>query len=120
MVKEAVIFIESLEKDCARPNIGIGGQRIQHAGGEFSTLDRGRSRRMFGPLLGWQYPGHGWQRPILHILRQLLKRPVAHASLIKRITRLGIAKAFESKTTVHGSCPVVVGVLIDTPVDAML
>lgn len=118
MVEQSVILVEGLKEDRAAPHVGIGGQRIEHARGEFGALDRGRGRRMLGPLLGRQHPRHRGQRAVLRVLGELLERVMRHAALIDGRAWLGVAKAFERQPAVHCPGPIVIGVLIDAPVDA--
>ena len=58
VVEQAVILVEGLEEDGLAPHFGIGGERVEHVGGEGRPFDRGRGAGMFRAFLGRQDPGY--------------------------------------------------------------
>lgn len=73
VIEQPVIFVEVDEQHGARPDIGIGRERVEHLRGIFGALKRRRHAGMFGEGRGGDDPRHLGQAIGEHVLLELVE-----------------------------------------------
>ena len=123
VVEEAVVLVEIDDQHRPRPDLGIGGQGLDHSGGIGRAL--GRAGRGWVLAVGGRGddPRHLRQAAAHHVLAQLVEvlgrqRQVLQALVRTRNVLVGLAIGLEAGQRVVGE--VVGHVLVDAPGDAGL
>ena len=121
MVEEAVVLVIVQYQDRATPDLGVGGERFQHARRVVSALRRTRLTGMLRVQFAGNNPTDLRQRIGQHVGLELLKISGAASARLELFRRTGhtcisVAKHLEERQRVV--VVVVLDVLIDLPADA--
>ncbi len=95
VIEEAVVLVEGQQEDGLTPDLGIGGQDLQHLVGEIAGAGRAAAAGMLGVGLRRQDPRDLRQRAVRYIGFQLVQivRTAGQAVHVVGLARLRVAEA---------------------------